>query len=81
MEAAPGFEPGNDGFANRCPETVSVANETPSVIAENNSAVCSALSDPQLLLVAKHWVTLPHAVRKGIVVMVCAYEANADASS
>jgi hypothetical protein len=73
LEASPGFEPGNDGFANRCCDSISVTNVTTYDDLQKALAPPLALhrpDDPDLARVLAAWDNLPPSIRRAILALV-----------
>jgi len=79
LEAAPGLEPGNNGFESRSGEApsdgdqASSGEKVPSIDPPSEPDQLDALlsvregGDPELALVVRAWPALPEALRAGIV--------------
>ncbi len=67
-EARAGFEPANDGFANRCPASEKPMNFSTSGDLASSGAATS--TDPDLDRVVETWATLPDPIRRAILALI-----------
>ncbi|HXG11398.1 MAG TPA: hypothetical protein VNK04_16710 [Gemmataceae bacterium] len=79
-EAPPGFEPGNGGFAIRCPNfpSIEIANElgqnptgeVPVKVPSSSGTVSGPQFPPDLARVVAAWDRLPEAIKAGILALI-----------
>jgi hypothetical protein len=72
-QAAVGFEPTHNGFANRPPDSLTNHNQSTCDFQQKNLASCLALlaeKYPDLALVVEHWPNLPEHIKAAVKALV-----------
>ena len=73
IKAAEGFEPTDNGFANRPPNSVTNCNKSTSEFDEKNLASCLALLKekyPDLQQIISAWPELPEHIKQTVKILV-----------